>query len=212
MNSFKRFSLWAFFLIAGACLSWVFHCGFVRQTDHSRYRAFKAKQQEISNSSSKLVSQNAYQTREGVRKDIWTTEANNVRMHYRIESKSSILKLTPRESKMELVENLQGIKCWMQDKLLLTSESQSGFQGTPLQQIRYLEANEGSYRYNTQQFEASSVSLSFLRLPGHVLMFDVGPKDAFLRGIAQNVTFSISEGVPLFQAQNFKASIKGSEL
>lgn len=209
MNSFKRFSLLALFFVSAASLAWVFHSGFARQNDHKRYRAFREKQHEISNTSSKIVSENAYQTREGVRKDIWTTEEGNVRMHYRIDSKSSVLKLTPTESKMELVENLQGIKCWMQDKLFFTTTTT---QGSPMQQVRYLEADEGTYRYNTQQFDAHSVSLSLLRLPGHFLSFDVGPKDAFLRGIAQNVSFSISEGTPQFQAQNFKATMKGSDL
>jgi hypothetical protein len=208
MKSFKSFSLCAFFLVTSASLLWVFNCSFTRQKDHARYRAFREKQHEISQSSSELVSKHAYQTREGVRKDIWTAEANNVRMHYRIESRSSLLKLTPGNKKMELVENLSGIRCWMQDKLLLTNETK----GVPLQQVRYLEADTGSYLYNTQQFEASSVSLFLLRLPGHTLTFDVGPKDAFLRGIAQNVSFVISDGTPKFQAQNFKASIKGSEL
>lgn len=208
MNSFKHFSLLAFFLVAAASLSWIFHCSFPRQNDRARYRAFKEKQQEMSQSSSKIVSDNAYQTRTDVRKDIWITEADNRRMHYRIESKSSLLKLTPKENKVELVENLQGIKCWMQDKLLITEEKE----GMPLQQVRYLEADAGLYRYNTQQFEADRVSLSFLRLPGHTLTFDAGPKDAFLRGMAQNVSFVISDGIPQFQAKNFKASMKGSDL
>jgi|GEM_PF-740407 len=208
MNAFKRFSLFAFFLVAAASLSWIFHCSFTRQNDHARYRAFKEKQQEVSHASSKIVSDNAYQTRTDVRKDIWIAEAENRRMHYRIESKSSVLKLTPKDNKMELVENLQGIKCWMQDKLLLTEEKE----GIPLQQVRYIEADEGLYRYNTQQFEANTVSLSFLRLPGHTLTFNAGPKDAFLRGMAQNVSFIISDGIPQFQAKNFKASMKGSDL
>lgn len=208
MNAFKRFSLLAVSILGTLSLLWVFQCGFTRTSDHTRYRMFREKEQEITQSSSQMFSQHAYQTRSGVRKDIWATEAGNVRMHYRIESQSSLLKLTPTERKMELVENLKGIKCWMQDKLLLTSETQ----GAPLQQVRYLEAEEGTYLYNTQQFNADSVSLSFLRLPGHTLTFDVGPKDAFLRGIAQKVSFFISEGAPQFQAQNFKASIKESEL
>lgn len=207
MTLYKRFSLLAFFLIAAASLIWIFHCAFARQTDHARYHAFRKKQQEISNSSSHIVSEHAYQTREGVRKDIWTVE-NGQRMHYRIDSQSSILRLVPNDTKMELVENLQGIKCWMQDKLLFSNETGTA----PLQQVRYLEANAGTYRYNTQQFDANSVSLFFLRLPGHTLTFDVGSKHAFLSGIAQDVSFSISDGTPQFKAQNFKASIKGSEL
>lgn len=206
MNAYRRFSARALLLLSVLSLIWIFQCGFTKKSDHARYQAFREKEQELS--SSQLVSKHAYQTRSGVRKDIWATEANGVRMHYRIESESSLLKLTPTQRKMELVENLKGIKCWMQDKLLLTSETQ----GAPLQQVRYLEADKGTYLYNTQKFDADTVSLFFLRLPGHNLTFDSGPKDAFLKGIAQKVSFFISEGAPQFQAQNFKASIKESEL
>ena len=93
----------------------------------------------------------------------------------------------------------------MQDKLYLEAEQ-------PFQQVRYLEADEGTYRYTSQQFDASQVSLSLMRLAGHQLSFNYNSKDAFLRGIAQDVSFSISEGTPQFQAQQFKASLRGSEL
>ena len=206
MTSFKRYKNSAFIAVAALSALWIFNCTFVRQDDLNRFFAFKEKQHEIDNSS-KLVSKNTYQTRSDVRKDIWTAEEDHKRLHYRIESKSSILKLVPGEKKAELVENLQDIKCWMQDKLYTGSS-----QNAPMQQVRYLEADRGTYRYSAQQFDARTVSISLLRLPGHRLSFDVGAQDAFLKGIAQRVSFSISDGTPQFQAQNFKASIKGNEL
>jgi hypothetical protein len=186
---------------------WIFHCCFVREGDYQLYRAFRQKQHEI-DTSSKFVSKNTYQTRSGVRKDIWLSDGKQSRLHHRIESKASILKLIPGERKSEVIEQLQGITCWMQDKLYFASEPD-----LPMQQVRYLEADQGVYRYTTQQFDADTVSLSLLRLPGHFLTF---PFDAhaepFLKGIAQNVSFSITEGTPQFQARNFKATLQGSEL
>jgi hypothetical protein len=186
---------------------WIFHFCFVRKSDLEKYRALMQKQQEI-DTSSKTVTRSTYQTRESVRKDIWIADANSDRLHYRIESKSSLLKLIPKEHKSEIIEQLQGIKCWMQDKLYAASEA-----ATPMQQVRYLEADQGTYRYNSQHFDANSVSLSLLRLPGHLLSFPFDPQaEPFLKGVAQNVSFSIDEGIPKFQARNFKATLKGSEL
>jgi hypothetical protein len=206
MNLYKKCKCIVSFSAAILSLLWIFHCCFVRRSDHAQYRAQMHKQHEIE-TSSKHLSRNTYQTREGVRKDIYLADEGVSRLHYRIESESSLLKLIPGEKKSEIVEQLQGIRCWMQDKLYFASSLQS-----PMQQVRYLEADQGTYRYTSQQFDARTVSLSLLRLPGHFLSFNVNPQEAFLRGIAQNVSFSIAEGTPQFQAQNFKASLKGSDL
>jgi hypothetical protein len=186
-------------------LLWVVHCVWLRGSDLKHYASLMHEQQQV-DISSKLLSQNAYQTRSGVRKDIWTSEEGKIRLHYRIESDSSLLKLLQLDNRADIVENLQGIRCWMQDKLYFGSQDT-----LPMQQVRYLEADEGVYRYHSHQFDAHSVSLSLVRRPGHQLTFDLSPKDAFLKGIAQNITFSISEGTPQFQAEQFRASLKGDE-
>ncbi len=201
---FKKATLLTCFVVGTISFLWLFQCIWVRKSDHQLYLSFMEKQHQI-DTSSKLVSQNAYQTRCGVRKDIWVAEEPSTRLHYRIESRFSVLKLLPGQSKTDIIENLSGITCWMQDKLYLEAEQ-------PFQQVRYLEADEGTYRYTSQQFDASQVSLSLMRLAGHQLSFNYNSKDAFLRGIAQDVSFSISEGTPQFQAQQFKASLRGSEL
>lgn len=206
MISFSRCKKIALLSVILGTSIWIFQCSYVRKSDRDQFTAFKKNHHEI-NSSSKLVTKNTYQTRQGVRKDIWTADEGNARLHYRIESKSSLLKLVPGEHKAEMVENLQGIKCWMQDKLYYTANQEQ-----PMQQMRYLEADQGTYRYNSQHFDANSVSIFIMNLAGHSLNFRAGPNDAFLRGIAQNVTFAIDDGTPTFQAKNFKASIKGSDL
>jgi hypothetical protein len=172
---------------------------YVRQSDHARYKAYVEKQ-ELATTKDFA---SADQKRKGVRKDIYAIQEDKSRLHYRIESKASTLTLIPHNSKMEIVENLENIKCWMQEKLFAKNAAQG-----PMQQVRFLEADQGIYRYNTQQFIAEPVGLSLYRLPGHTLPSYVDEKSAFLRGVAQSASFAISGKNPQFQAQNFKAFLR----
>lgn len=143
----------------------------------------------------------ADQKRNGVQKDLWVTQETNDRLHYQIKSTSSVLTFLPKEEKLDIVENLKGIKCQMQDKLYLVGNEQ-------MQQIRYFEADQGIYRYTSQEFVANTVELSFFRLPGFFLPPVLNQGNAFLKGEADNVSFSISGKNPQFQADRFHATVK----
>ena len=80
-----------------------------------------------------------------------------------------------------------------------------------MQQMRFFEAEEGLYRYNLQQFLAQSVTLSLFHLPGHNLPTTVNTEKAFMKGLAQDVSFSVSGKTPQFQAKQFKATIRQDE-
>lgn len=170
----------------------------VRKSDINLYKKFAAKTKEVATSRSASA---ANQKREGVRKDIWFTQEDRSRLHYRIESKASTLTLLPIDDKLDIIENLEHIKCWMQDKLYVAGES-------PMQQMRFFEADLGTYQYTTQQFLAQTVALSLFRVPGHALSLHFDPKAAFLRGIAQDVSFSVSGKTTQFQAERFRATLK----
>ncbi|NGX37773.1 MAG: hypothetical protein K1000chlam2_00935, partial [Chlamydiae bacterium] len=73
---------------------------------------------------------------------------------------------------------------------------------------RLIEAELGIYRQDSQEFIASGVTLSLVRLPGHALPEEsVQENDAFLRGIAHDVSFLFSGKTPQFQAQQFEATM-----
>jgi hypothetical protein len=141
-----------------------------------------------------------HQNRSGVRKDLWLSQADRTRLHYRIDSKSSVLTLLPIDDKVDIIENLQQIQCWMQDKLYVQGSA-------PMQQMRFFEADQGTYQYSSQKFTANSVALSLFRIPGIQLPTAVDPRTAFLRGIAQDVSFSVAGKTTQFQAQHFKATL-----
>ena len=143
---------------------------------------------------------NGEQSRKQVRKDIWISQSAKERLHNRIESDSSLLILQPKGDSVEVIEKLQGVRCWIQEKIYTTS-------GAPIQQIRFFLADEGIYKYRHQNFKASDVALSMYKIPGTTLPWNLTSYNPFLKGVAEEVTFSIQKGIPLFQATNFKASL-----
>lgn len=153
--------------------------------------------------SSNVTYSSTNQLRKGVRKDIWFAQDDESRLQYHIESVASVLTLLPVKNKFEVIETLQNIKCWTQDKLYYNGENLQ-----PMQQARYLEANEGIYHYGSQQFNAQGVTLSIFHLPGHNLSTQfLDSKKAFLSGLAKSISFTISGKTPQFQAEQFKASL-----
>ena len=195
---YKRATLFTLLGLGVVSLFWLFQVAVVRQSDINRYKKFAAKTKELATSRS--LSQ-ANQKREGVRKDIWFSQEDRSRLHYRIDSEASTLTLLPIDDKLDIIENLEHLKCWMQDKLYETG-------GAPMQQMRFFEADAGTYQYTTQQFLAQTVALSLFRVPGHNLPLRFDPAAAFLCGIAQDVSFSVSGKTTQFQAERFKATLK----
>jgi len=171
---------------------------FVTNQDIAKYRGLVEQYRKIA---SQTLSDSATQSREGVRKDIWFSQEDKSRLHYRIESDSSLLTMVPNKGKFNMVENLSNIRCWMQEKLYGTEQDQ-------MQQIRFLKASEGLYRFNQQQFQANSVDISLFRMPGHELATPTSTKAAFLNGNADDISFSVSGKTPQFQAHHFTASLR----
>jgi hypothetical protein len=186
------------YLIAFGIVSflWCMQFSYLRESDCAQYRARAVEARDMA-TSRPITS--AKQVRSGVCKDIWFTQEDSSRLHTRIESDISHLTLLPRDRKIDIIENLEHLRCWMQEKL--------STEGTEMQQVRYFEARNGIYQHLSQEFLAHSVALSLYRLPGHTLPLKTIHSTAFLKGIAQDVSFSISGKTPKFQATDFKASL-----
>lgn len=171
---------------------------FVTKSDIVKYKSLVDEYRKLASQS---LSESATQTRQGVRKDIWFSQEDTSRLHYRIESESSLLTLAPDNGKFDIVENLSNIRCWMQEKLYENGLS-------CMQQLRFLQASKGIYRFRQQEFLANSVALSLFRLPGHELATPTSTRDAFLKGKAEDISFSVSGKTPQFQAHQFTASLR----
>ncbi len=200
---FRRTTTFCLLFLGIITLLWGFSLARVRSEDIASIKE-KIKQQELASSTS--IFSTTQQQRKGVVKEIWFTQEDNSRLHYRIFSESSLLTIKPEGKNFDLIEKLEKIKCWMQDKLYAPAAGAG-----PMQQIRFLAAEEGLYRYASQEFLAQSVALSLYRLGGHELPKGMLTTKPFLKGIAEDVSFAVSGKSPQFNAKHFKAELNTLE-
>jgi hypothetical protein len=194
---FKRAIFISALCMAALTSAWLVKIVYLSPTDRVKYEKMLEAGRAVARATKGAKT---HQTRSGVRKDLWLSQQDHSRLHYRIDSKSSVLTLLPIDDKVDIIENLQQLKCWMQDKLYAQGN-------VVMQQMRFFEADQGVYQYSTQRFAASSVALSLFRVPGVQLPTAIDPQAAFLRGVAQDVSFSIAGKATQFQAQRFKATL-----
>jgi hypothetical protein len=198
---FKRALFISALCMAAISSIWLIKLVYLSDADRVKYKNLLETGRAIAKATK---GEQTHQTRGGVRKDLWLSQQDRSRLHYRIDSKSSVLTLLPIDDKVDIIENLQHLKCWMQDKLYAQGD-------VAMQQMRFFEADQGIYQYSTQRFAANSVILSLFRMPGTLLPLSVDPSKAFLRGIAQDVSFSIAGKTTQFQAQKFKATLMSQQ-
>lgn len=200
---FRTATIFCLGFLAILTLCWGYSLVCVSQSDVASIKQ-KILEQEKANSSTFFAT--THQERKGVVKEIWFTQEEGSRLHYRIFSESSLLTIKPEGKGFDLIEKLEKIKCWMQDKLYDPAAG-SG----PMQQIRFLAAEEGIYRYTAQEFLAQSVALSLYRLGGHELPKTTTGTKPFLQGIAEDVSFAVSGKSPQFKAKHFNAELNTLE-
>jgi hypothetical protein len=200
---FRRLTIYCLLFLGAATLLWGFSLAQIHSVDVASFKK-KINQQKLASSNSFFST--TQQQRKGVVKEIWFTQEDRSRLHYRIFSESSLLTIKPEGKGFDLIEKLEKIRCWMQDKLY-----DSAIGANPTQQIRFLAAEEGLYRYASQEFLAQSVALSLYRIGGHDIPKEALLQKPFLKGIAEDVSFAISGNSPQFQARHFKAELNTFE-
>ncbi len=200
---FKKATICSLLGLSLIALLWGYSLVRLNSSDIATIKA-KIKEQKEANATTLFAT--THQKRKGVYKEIWFTQEDNTRLHYRIFSESSLLTIKPEGNHFDLIERLEKIKCWMQDKLYVPAAG-SG----PMQQVRFLAAEEGLYRYTAQEFLAQSVALSLYRTPGHDLPKEMMPYKPFLKGIAEDVSFGVSGKSPQFKAKHFNAELSTME-
>jgi hypothetical protein len=175
--------------------SWIFYLCYFKGESLS-----EIKRNRLQQSLEHFAVAAATQNRTHVQKDIWITEQNLQRLQNRIDSQKSVLVLQPRINSIEITEQLYDVKCWSQEKILDTPQ-------TPMYQLRVLQAKEGLYKYQTQTFEATDATLALYKIPGSSLITNLVHHKSFLQGTAKEISFTVKEGSPRFQAHQFQASL-----
>ncbi len=199
---FRRATILSSLLLGILTVVWGYSLVHVSKEDLARMNQ-KISEKKLATSTS--VFSTSQQQRKGVVKEIWFSQEDDTRLQYRIFSESSLLTIKPVDNGFDLIEKLEKIKCWMQDKLYEPAAGDG-----PMQQIRFLAAEEGLYRYASQEFIAQTVALSLYRLGGHELPHEMVTKP-FLKGIAEDVSFAVSGKNPQFKAKHFKAELNTLE-
>ncbi len=200
---FRQATTFSLIFLGMITLVWGFATLRIRPSD---LKVMKEKIEQQETATSKNLFATTKQQRKGVVKDIWFTQEDQSRLHYRIFSESSLLTIKPKGKSFDLIEKLEKINGWMQDKLIPAT----GGSG-PAQQTRFFAAEEGLYRYATQEFLAQSVALSLFRLQGHELPQETPCTKPFLKGRAEDVSFAVSGKSPQFKATHFKAELNTVE-
>jgi hypothetical protein len=167
----------------------------VRSSDTPRYRRLVQESAEL-RSRRALEKSPAHQLREGVQKDIWAIDGSE-RLHFRLTSGYSELTLRQKKDKVEAVEELRQINCWIQEEIDRAGNAQ---------QVRFVSASEGTYDYPSHRFLAHSVHLAFYRIPGLDLPLSLTEKP-FLSGVAREVAFAATSKIPTFTAYHLTAQL-----
>lgn len=141
------------------------------------------------------------QMRSKVSKDLWISNHENTRLHHHIESPRSILIAVSHKDHIELVEQMIGMKCYLQEKIERDD-------GNVVQTVRYIQSKDGTYHYASHHFDASQVFLTLHHIPGETLPTSLDTEDAYFTGVAQEATLSLSKGLPHFYAEKFKGQVR----
>ena len=198
---FSRTSTYFSILFLSTCVIAYWDHVHLRPKDRTSYERI-VRENGIQHARHALETHPATQNRQQVQKDFWIPQGF-ARQHLRVICKESELILHERKGKLEAVEKLHGLECWLQEvgsHSILKKEAQSS------QLMRHLTAEEGCYFYPSQHFLAQTVQLQFFRLPGTDLPNSIDLNLAFLSGTAREASFSACGRNATFTAEHLHAS------
>ena len=141
------------------------------------------------------------QLRYGASKDLWIHHPRGGRLHHHITSPRSILTIYNVGREVHFMEQMVSVKCYLQEKVEVEN-------GRRIQQIRYIESPQGSYRYCDHYFNAQTLFIAFLRLPENTPLTELDLDNAPLIGEATEAFLYLLNGKIHLQSQRFKARIQ----
>ncbi|MEX0962083.1 MAG: hypothetical protein WDZ28_04410 [Simkaniaceae bacterium] len=174
------FCFTAFFFLSLASLFLFFP---ITQKDRNLFH----KLSEIPKSENRALTQ----SRKNVRKDLFFSSLQT-RKHVRISSEISNLYFDENR----WVEQLNQIQCLIADK----DENRGFF-------VKEITSMEGNYDFHKNLFTAFDVSLNYYESPVNPFFQIPTACQTFLKGVATELTLSISESGPEVKADHFQALI-----
>ena len=188
---------WIFFSFCFALSIFMVYFLFHFSESDVRYYKKYLKRRSRYLQSSNLKSYTSCQDRKKVQKDIWIS-GEDFRPHLRITSDDSKLKLIQSKGNANLVEQLQNIQCWMQDKIDIQNNTQH---------IRHFQADEGIYDFMSHNFLAKEIKLDFFHFQDITLPDHFPSHQSYLNGTATELSFSFKNRIPYISASHLSAEI-----
>jgi len=139
----------------------------------------------------------AHQKRQSVKKDLYIID-KNARKHFIISSDHSEIFLRKKHQKYELIENLSKIKFLCLENILKQSN---------IQNIKCFQAQTGTYFFPTHKLQLNDINLAFINTalnPSFLKNWNM--QNAYFKGSAKELYFSISKKKPLIEAISFEGS------
>lgn len=232
----KSSSLKAVFALVSAIIaviigSWFFYFKIASSDNADAYHALVEAANPI-NSNFKVSPYKAHQKRRGIQKDIGWVQGSE-RLQIQLSSSASTLVLDNQESGLEILEKMQDVKCLMQEELYYllpdgreavrqpngkvvvrnqdpdqeSSQIDPAMPGILLRQrLRYLEADDATYFYNSDKFVADKVKIYRYDIPSHDIPKVIRDIKPVMSGTAESVVFSFSDRNVNFTAIKLKAT------
>lgn len=181
---------------------WIFQA--VKEKDQSAYLRLM-EQTDIERAESAMTYK-AQQTRFNVHKHFLFVK-NHQRLQACLRSRSSELVISQQGHQGEMVEHFKQMTCQMQEALVYVDphiKENKASSTIAKQYVRYVEADEASYHYDTQQLFAQQALLSRYILAGHDLVSSFKQFNPFMKGKASSVELILNSEQPAFKARGFE--------
>lgn len=184
-----------------------FQLGFYTAEDLKEYESLvkSTDPQETDENAQPYTSTQQHRT---THKDIWFSQGDQ-RLQLRLRSEDTRLVLEHHDRNIQVVEHMQGVTCFIQEKLYYLTKEDG--QRIPMQIVRYLEADNASYYYQADRFLAEQVHVMRVAMPGHTLTESLEGLTPFMTGVARSVEFGLSGTELNFTAYQLKATLYQSE-
>jgi hypothetical protein len=202
----------------------------IKPEDVQEYRQL-IENSDLGQAKNKSSPYTAKQQRDDIQKDISFMQGGE-RLQLRLIAVESQLVLDQHDGETALLEQMRDVHCYMQEELyfvlpdgreaLRQSDGQLLIRHAdpknpsswlpqkvpnlkPMQVIRYLQADEATYYYKTDEFVAQQVALSRFAVPGHQLV-ELHEGKPLMNGVAEKVEFSLAGKDLNFKAYQLKAT------
>lgn len=142
------------------------------------------------------------QQAQGETKDLWM-QKNGKRLHFHLESPKTRLIMKHVNEKHTLVEELEEMRLWMQDKLP-SSEHKN-------QQIRFIRSPFSTFDFSTQTLATENTFIAIYTTPGEELSFYLRPQQISLKGTADRFEVELGKDGLSCKAKGFKGEIDDSK-